>query len=240
MPPKKNLEKNNSKNSENKSKKEYIQTDDKAQLLLEVAHDYKPKHLSEGTCWESVKTKYADIQELFRKELLEDAEQAQCLGKDYLHKPDEKTSKIKAIRIKFREVCPVTYYYSQKHMFCLLQAVDSGRRSGHGRVVYLYYELCEKLWGGSPATEQIEMGVEMEEVNDQQADAGERESGDFNHDNTEEQGSDNTSSQCSTREPSTSPDDSSSHKRREMLDETLSTYRHKRMKKRVSSDVQLL
>ena len=118
MPPKKkNLEKNSSKNSENKSKKEYIWTDDEAQLLLEVAHDYKLKHLSEGTCWESVKTKYADILELFRKELPKDAEQARRLGKDYPHKPDEiskevLTSKIKAIRIKFREVCPVTYYYS--------------------------------------------------------------------------------------------------------------------------------
>ena len=33
--------------------------------------------------------------------------------------------------------------------------------------MYLYYEMCEKLWGGSPATEQIEMGIETEEVNQQ-------------------------------------------------------------------------
>ena len=39
--------------------------------------------------------------------------------------------------------------------------------------MYLYYELCEKLWGGSPATEQIEMGIETEEVN-QQADANQQ------------------------------------------------------------------
>uniref|UniRef100_A0A1X7VDX2 Uncharacterized protein n=1 Tax=Amphimedon queenslandica TaxID=400682 RepID=A0A1X7VDX2_AMPQE len=43
------------------------------------------------------------------------------------------------------------------------QAVDSGRQSGHGRVVMIYYKLCEKLWGGSPATEQIE-GVETVEL----------------------------------------------------------------------------
>lgn len=48
--------------------------------------------------------------------------------------------------------------------FLLLQAVDSGRRSGHGRVVYLYFDLCEKIWGGSPATEQMDTGLETTEI----------------------------------------------------------------------------
>ena len=103
MPPKK-------KTSEKKGKKEFIWTDDEAQLLLDVAHDYKVKHLAEGTCWESIKTKYSDILDLFRKELPQNEEQARHLAKDYPHKPDEVskevlTSKLKAIRIKFREVC---------------------------------------------------------------------------------------------------------------------------------------
>ena len=34
--------------------------------------------------------------------------------------------------------------------------MESGRRNGHGRVVMIYYELCESIWGGSPATEQID------------------------------------------------------------------------------------
>lgn len=55
-------------------------------------------------------------------------------------------AKLKAIYIKFRE------------------AVDSGRRSGHGRVVLLYYELCEKIWGGSPATEEIESVFESTDI----------------------------------------------------------------------------
>ena len=42
--------------------------------------------------------------------------------------------------------------------------MDSKKRSGHGRVIYCYFELCEKIWGGSPATEQIESGVETAEV----------------------------------------------------------------------------
>ena len=98
------------KTSEKKARKEFIWTDDEAQLLLDVAHDYKLKHLSEGICWESVKSKYSDILDLFRKELPQNEEQARILFKDYPHKPDEVskevlTSKLKAIRIKFREVC---------------------------------------------------------------------------------------------------------------------------------------
>ena len=48
------------------------------------------------------------------------------------------TSKLKGIRLKFR------------------QAVDSGRRSGHGRVVTIFFELCEKIWGGV----QLNGGIE--------------------------------------------------------------------------------
>ena len=40
------------------------------------------------------------------------------------------------------------------------QAVDNGRKSGNGRVVFLYYGLCESIWAGSPATEQISSGLE--------------------------------------------------------------------------------
>ena len=42
--------------------------------------------------------------------------------------------------------------------------MDSGRRSGHGHVVLLYYELCEKIWGSSPATEEIQTGLESTEI----------------------------------------------------------------------------
>ena len=38
--------------------------------------------------------------------------------------------------------------------------MDSVGKSGHGRVVLLYFEWCERIWGGSPATDQIQSGVE--------------------------------------------------------------------------------
>ena len=33
-------------------------------------------------------------------------------------------------------------------------------------MVLLYYELCEKIWGGSPATQQIDNGIESTDIND--------------------------------------------------------------------------
>lgn len=85
------------------------------------------------------------------------ADEAKEMCKDYPHTKEELTKKIlsaklKAIRGKFRE------------------AVDSGRRSGHGRVVLLYYELCEKIWGGSPATQQLETGIETSDMNSEELD----------------------------------------------------------------------
>lgn len=116
--------------------------------------------------------------------------------------------------------------------------------------MYLYYELCEKLWGGSPATQQIETGIETEEVNQQvdanqqvdvneQVDISEREdcSDGDSEEQTEPSGGSGSSQCCS--QGSTS-EDSIQRKRRQALDETLSTYRHKRLKKRVHGDLQLL
>ena len=60
-------------------------------------------------------------------------------GKEYLHRPDE-----------------VTCYFETERN----SVVDSGRRSGHGRVVMIFYELCKEIWGGLPATEQIGTGLE--------------------------------------------------------------------------------
>ena len=107
MPPKNSKKKNAKANK----KKEFVWTDDEALLLLTVAKDYKIKHLVEGICWESVRTKYSDMLELFVKELpSNDEERKRIQGvKDYPHKPEELTketltTKLKAIRTKFREV----------------------------------------------------------------------------------------------------------------------------------------
>ena len=185
-----------------------------------------------------MRTKYDDILTLMRQELPDTAEEArENCGKDYPHTKEKitkkvLTSKLKAIRVKFRE------------------AVDSGRRSGHGRVVLLYYELCEKIWGGSPATEEIQTGLESTEI---VTDEGQSE--DQIPPTESRQGTPTSSEDTDvlTGEPDVSdgppndPDDSSGRnsgdtvsKRREFLDKKLGTYKHERMKRKLHIDSQLL
>lgn len=44
--------------------------------------------------------------------------------------------------------------------------MDSGRKSRHGRVVLLYFDLCEQIWRDSPVTTVIVEGIVMTEIND--------------------------------------------------------------------------
>ena len=81
---------------------------------------------AESVDWESVKSKYKDILDLFLSALPE--ENTSTFDRNFPHKKSDitlqiVTSKLKVIQIKFR------------------QAVDLGHRSGHGRVVMIYYEL---------------------------------------------------------------------------------------------------
>ncbi|KAK7177198.1 hypothetical protein R3I93_001242 [Phoxinus phoxinus] len=110
------------------------------------------------------------------------------------------TPKLKNIRSKYRH------------------AVDTGRRSGQGRVVLIFYELCEEIWGGSPATRSIDAGIET---------------GDLEETST------------STVEPSDSPHSTESidclpsavvKQRRDLLQAKLNSHRGDRLKRKVPTD----
>ena len=115
-------------------KKDFQWTDDKSELLLTVTHKYKIQKITQGENWESVKSKYVDILQLMTAELPSTPEEVKQCVKDYRHTGDEMTkailsNKLKAIHLKFRK------------------AVDEGRKSGNDRVVFIYYEQCEKNLG---------------------------------------------------------------------------------------------
>ena len=40
------------------------------------------------------------------------------------------------------------------------KAVDTGKRSGGGRIICTFYELCERIWGGCPAVNSISDGID--------------------------------------------------------------------------------
>ena len=122
----------------------YVWTDGEVEILLNVTREYKVNKTHENVDWESCQSKYADILALFLEHYPETSQ-------EFPHRKEDITrtiitNKLKAIRVKYR------------------QAVDSGRKSGHGRVVLLYFELCEQIWGGSPATTTIQSGIETTDV----------------------------------------------------------------------------
>ena len=206
----------------------FVWTDDEAELLLKVTYEYKVKKAGENVDWESVRSKYSDIWEQLKQQLPSNPEEAKEMGKDFPHKNEEITkqavsAKLKAIRLKYR------------------QAVDSGRRSGHGRVVLLYFEWCERIWGGSPATEQLSSGVETVDFDESQVSEQETQSSSFDPSLT--------STTTESEEVDAIPLDQSSggepslqsrvQQRRAFLDDKLSNYKQEKLKRKLPVDSQL-
>ena len=144
------------------------------------------------------------------------------------------TTKLKAVRIKFR------------------QAVDSGRKSGHGRVVFLYFDLYEHIWGGSPATEQILSGVESIDIDQEvMTSSTETASGYLNssvdEDDQVQSRDDSTGAQGDGSSPTTSTgaqgnnsSPTTTQHRRELLGAQLSGYKKEKLKRKLPVDSQLL
>lgn len=133
------------------NKKNFVWSDEEVELLLQTTLNYKTSKAQQGIDWESCQSKYTDIWTSFIEQYPTPAD-GQPRSTAYPHTPDEvvKTqisSKLKSVRSKYRE------------------AVDSQRRSGHGRVIALFFELCNEIWCGSPATNSLEAGIETAEVN---------------------------------------------------------------------------
>lgn len=172
-----------------------------------VTNDYKAAMAVENVDWETYQNKYGDILDRFR-EHYPPPEEAMATRKDYLHKTEEITkghitTKLKAIRIRYWQV------------------VDSGRKSGHGRVVLLFFELCESIWGGSPATLTLSVGIETSDVGPEVP-------------VLEQTGAElSISSGERVEEVSVSAD---MENRRQRLDATLTNHRRQKLKRKLSPD----
>ena len=127
-------------------------TEDEVDLLLSVILEYKISKTAENINWETCQSKYSDILDLFLSQY-PSPENAAKIGKGFPHKENEltkviPTSKMKAIRTKFRAV------------------IDSARKSGHGRVVLLLFDICQDIWGGPPATITLPTGIETIDIDE--------------------------------------------------------------------------
>ena len=131
------------------------------------------------------------------------------------------TTKLKNVRLKYR------------------RAVDSGRRSGHGRVVFLYMELCEQIWSGSPATDKINTGIETTDLSQESSTSQ----------------ADETDSPASlesryTPEPEASDDNEATpgcshtgpniNERRNLLDAQLRGHKKERLKRKLPAELQMV
>jgi len=203
-------------------------TDDECRLLLEVTRDYKSKKEGELVDWESVRSKYDEITEALKEKLPESGGGLEGSVMDLPHARGELTAKIlttklKAIRLKYR------------------QAVDNGRRSGYGRVVMFFFELCEAIWGGSPATEKIAGGLEtsgLSFTDSLESQDSESCTATSSHP-PDKDGDPNTDSQLETS-PSTLLPDEVVNQRRSLLDQNLKSHKQERLKRKLSADAQFL
>ncbi|KAI9532226.1 hypothetical protein NQZ68_033850 [Dissostichus eleginoides] len=184
-------------------------TDDEVELLFRVTLDYKTSKVQEKVDWESCKCKYSDIGDLFQAQYPRTPTE-----KDFPHDlsaitKGKFTAKLKQIPIKYRH------------------AVDIGRRSGQGRVVLMFFELCEEVWGGSPATRTLSSGIET-------GDLEESSSGPSSSPSLERS---NDSPQPESSESSGSPPAAAVVKhRRDLLQAQLNGHRSDRMKRKLPAD----
>ena len=118
-------------------------TDAEIELLLDVIKQFQPDRQFEGVDWESVKSKYGKIKDMLLERYLTSGKPEDFpKNKSCLHgliTKDRIAAKVKTIRKNYKK------------------AVDRGRRSsGGGRVACTFYDLCNDIWSGSPATQGID------------------------------------------------------------------------------------
>ena len=229
--------KQNPKKSDKEVNNSFIWTDDEVELLLKVTLEYKTSRAIENVDWESCQQKYGDIFKLFLDQYPTPANAA-AIEMDFPHKKEQithssLTSKIKAIRKKFR------------------QAIDSGRKSGHGRVVLLYFDVCEEIWGGSPATTTIAEGIETNDIDLQSCNnphspestqTGLSDSPEIALGSVDSPEDTDTSSTPGPSSSTPGPSSSSGtiKERRELLNEKLKGYKGEKLKRKLPLDSQLL
>ncbi len=117
----------------------FVWTDAEVELLLEVVKAFVSDCSFDGQDWEGCKAKYEKIRKKFIERYPKEQSEAfpKSLSLETISK-DRICIKVKTIRGNFKK------------------AVDKGRRSGGGRIVMTFYDLCSDIWAGAPATKSID------------------------------------------------------------------------------------
>lgn len=112
-------------------------------MLLEVCFELKAESDYEGINFESKRIKYELVKDRFCEQYPTVMNNTHARTNDLNSITKERVSaKIKSIRGNFKK------------------AVDSGKKSGGGRIIFTFYDICESIWGGSPAVRSISNGID--------------------------------------------------------------------------------
>ena len=200
--------------------KDFSWTDDELDLLLKSALVYKSKCEYEGLSWEGTTTKYEKIKELILERYPDKPsdnpnEQFPRVGKTEFITKERVSAKLKKMRTDYKK------------------AVDSGRKSGGGRVVFTFYNLCESLWGGSPAVESVSTGLDSADVQDEAESITEE----LSERDEQEEGSSLSEADKSQEECKL---DETTKKRRATITEMLNNRKEKKINQKLTSDAQFL
>ena len=121
----------------------FNRSDEEVELLLEVVLHYKSDTAGQGLDWESIKTKHLDICDVFvdrsPKTLRDESYPHHDAAKHFTK--ERIISKLKELRNKYKT------------------ALDSGRRSGGGKVVAQFCNLCTDT--GEDVQQQNQLQVEL-------------------------------------------------------------------------------
>ena len=114
-------------------------TDKEVELLPESVKIFKKNMEAEGVERDSLRTKYDKIMEIVHKNYPKTGNIEECIQE--LHKACI-TSKVKKVHSDYKK------------------AVDLGNRSGGRRIIMTFYDLCQDIWAGSPATTSLSSGFD--------------------------------------------------------------------------------
>ena len=103
-------------------------TNDEIQLLLQACLEYKTKKKDEEFSWESIKSKYENIREILVQNYPTDG-----VGKEKYSNGEKIGEAFTKGRISAK---------LKKFSADFYKAIDKGKRSNSGRVVFTFFDMC--------------------------------------------------------------------------------------------------
>ena len=120
--------------------------------------------------------------------------------------------------------------------------MDTGKHTGHGCVMLLYYKLCESIWEGSPATRQLTQQL-ASSLESRDITATLQADGDADIATASSESPTDTSGKegdVSNNDSLTESQSLHVKQRRNLLDNKLNNYKQEKLKRKLSQDGQLL